>query len=171
MNTSPIAAAQLFWQRRVIGLIVSQLKQGTAPEKIALSITLGMVIGIFPILGATTIMCSLMAWRLKLNQPLIQLTNYLMSPLHLLLLLPFYRAGETLFAQPHVPIFSITQLMDRFSAGPMQFIADYSMVGVYGIVVWCLAAPLTIALVYLALRPALQHLSQRLPKKRASAKP
>lgn len=170
MNSAPVAAVESFWQRRVIQPIVAQLKQGASPEKIALSIALGMVIGVFPILGATTLMCSVTAWKLRLNQPLIQLINYLMSPVQLLLLLPFYRAGESLFQQPHVPIFSLDQLMQRFSTSPAQFLADYSMVGAYGIVVWCLLAPLAISLVYLSLRPALRHLAQQLPK-RSSRRP
>lgn len=166
MNAVPETARESFWKRRVVNPIVAQLKQGTTPEKIARSLALGAVLGIFPIIGMTTVLCGLAAWRLKLNQPLIQLTNYLMYPLHLLLLLPFYRAGETLFRQAHVPIFSIPDLMQRFSSDPQQFLVDYSMVGLYGVVVWCLLAPPAVALIYLALRPALRHLSQQLPKRK-----
>lgn len=169
MTDTPGQVLESFWKRRVIAPIIAQLRQGTKPEKIALSITLGAVLGIFPILGMTTLLCSVAAWRLRLNQPLIQLTNYLLSPLHLLLLLPFYRAGETLFQQPHVPIFSVTQLMERFSNGPLQFMVDYGMVGLYGIVVWCLLAPPAVALTYLALRPALRRLSRQLHRKRMKA--
>lgn len=165
MNELPIGTTGSLWSRWVLQPIITQLKQGTTPERIALSITLGLVVGVFPILGATTFLCGVAAWRLRLNQPLIQLTNYMMTPIHVLLLLPFYRAGETLFQQPHVPIFSVNQLVDRFSASPVQFMADYSMVGIYGIVVWCLLAPLAMAVSYLTLRPALRHLSQHLPQK------
>ena len=162
MNETAIATPESLWKRRVVNPIVAQMKQGISPEKIALSIALGAVLGIFPIIGATTLLCGLVAWRLQLNQPLIQLTNYLMYPLHLLLLLPFYRAGETLFQQEHVPIFSVTDLMQRFSESPLKFMTDYSMVGVYGIVVWSLVAlPLT-GLLYLMLRTPLQVMSARL---------
>jgi uncharacterized protein (DUF2062 family) len=162
MNESVVAAPESLWRRRVINPIVAQLKQGTAPEKIALSIALGAVFGVFPIIGVTTFLCGVAAWRLRLNQPLIQLTNYLMYPLHLLLLLPFYRAGETLFQQPHVPIFSIADLMQRFSDSPMQFLADYSMVGVYGVVVWSLAALPLMALLYWLLLTPLQMMDARI---------
>ena len=90
----------------------------------------------------------MVAWRLKLNQPIIQLVNYSSYPLHLICLLPFYRAGETLFRQPHVPIFSVSELVARFKAGPLQFFADYGMVGLYGVTVWCLVAPFVIAAIY-----------------------
>ena len=157
----PAVPAASFWQRRVIAPLVAQLRQGITPEKIALSISLGAVLSIFPIFGATTLLCALAAWWLRLNQPVIQLINYLMTPAHLLLLLPFYRAGETLFGQEHVPIFSVTELFTRFEAGPLQFMVDYGMVGLYGIAVWALVAGPLIALLYFALRGPLRALARR----------
>lgn len=148
-------------QRRVVAPILAQLKQGITPEKIALTLALGGVLGVFPIIGATTALCALAAWRLQLNQPIIQLTNYLLYPVHLLLLLPFYRAGESLFGQPHVPIFSVHDLIARFQAGPLDFLADYGMVGLYGVVVWSLLAGPTAALLYLLLRGPIRALSAR----------
>lgn len=152
--TAPVPAPG-FWQRRVVEPILAQLRQGITPQKVALTLALGGVLGIFPILGATTALCAVAGIWLRLNQPLIQLVNYLVYPLQLVLLLPFYRAGETLFGQPHVPIFSVGELMERFAAGPGQFLLDYGMVGVYGIVVWLLVAPPLAALAYFALRPVL----------------
>ena len=149
-------------RQRLLAPIVAQLKQGITPERIALTLALAAVLGIFPILGATTALCGVAAIALRLNQPLIQVANYLLTPLHLALLLPFYRAGETLFGQPHVPIFSVTELLERFRDGPLQFAVDYGMVGVYGIVVWCLLAPLLAGLLYLSLRPLLRQLARRL---------
>ncbi len=148
-----------FWQQRVVAPILGQLKQGITPEKIALTLALGGVLGVFPIIGATTALCAIVAWRLKLNQPIIQLTNYLLYPVHLLLLLPFYRAGETLFGQPHLPIFSIGELVHRFKASPLAFIADYGMVGLYGVVVWALLAAPAAALLYFLLRGPIRALS------------
>jgi hypothetical protein len=101
------------------------------------------------------------AWRLKLNQPIIQLVNYLLYPIHLLLLLPFYRAGETLFQQPHLPIFSIAELVHRFKESPLNFVTDYGMVGLYGVAVWCLLAPPAAALLYFLLRGPMRALSAR----------
>ena len=142
--------------------IVAQLKQGITPDRIALTLALGGLIGVFPLLGASTALCAIAGIWLRLNQPLIQLVNYLMYPAQILLLLPFYRAGETLFGQPHLPIFSVVELVDRFRAGPLQFVVDYGMVAVYGIVVWCLVAPLVGAAAYYSLRPVIHRLSSRL---------
>ena len=150
-----------FWQRRVVAPITAQLKQGITPEEISLTLALGITLGVFPILGACTLLCGLAAWRLKLNQPIIQAVNYLVYPAQVLLLLPFYRAGETLFGQPHVPVFSVVDLLARFKAGPLQFLIDYGMTGLYGIVVWCLLAPLAVLLIRRATLPALRLLAAR----------
>ncbi len=150
-----------FWKRRVLTPILNQLRQGITPEKIALTLALGGVLGIFPILGATTLLCALAGVWLRLNQPIIQLVNYFVYPMQILLLLPFYRAGERLFGAEPVPITDIAELIERFRAGPLQFMADYGMVGVYGITVWSLAALPVAAAAYFILKPLLKTLSAR----------
>lgn len=153
-----------FWHRRVLAPVLAQLRQGITPEQIALTLALATVLGIFPILGATTLLCGIAAWLLRLNQPLIQAANYLLTPVHLALLLPFYRAGEALFGQTHVPIFSIDELTARFRAAPLQFFIDYAMVGVYGIVVWCLIAVPLAALLFVLLRALTRRLARNPPR-------
>lgn len=150
-----------WWQRRVVAPIVAQLKQGITPEKIALTLALGGVIGIFPILGATTVLCAVVGIWLRLNQPIIQLVNYLVYPVQIVLLIPFYRAGERLFGAEPVPIADVASLVTRFSEGPWQFVLDYGLVGLYGITVWALVAPPMAAIAYFALRPVLAQLSPR----------
>ena len=146
-----------WWQRRVVAPIVAQLKQGITPQKIALTLALGSVLGIFPILGASTPLCAVAGIWLRLNQAIIQLVNYLAYPVQLLLLIPFYRAGEKLFGAEPVPIVNVPDLIARFGADPWQFLIDYGRVGLYGIVVWCLVAPLLAALTYALLKPMLER--------------
>jgi uncharacterized protein (DUF2062 family) len=150
-----------FWQRRIVAPIVAQLRQGITPEKIALTIALGLVLGIFPILGSTTLLCGLAAVTLRLNQPIIQLVNYFVYPLQLALIIPLYRAGEILFRQAPVPL-SIPLIFARFRADFWQFLRDFGMIAVQGVVVWCLLAPLVVAILYFSLRPALRTLAGRI---------
>jgi uncharacterized protein (DUF2062 family) len=155
------AAPPSWWQRRVVAPIVAQLKQGITPREVALTLALGAVLGIFPILGATTALCAVAGIALRLNQPLIQLVNYLVYPLQIVLLIPFYRAGERLFGAERVPIANVPELVQRFGEGPWQFVLDYGKVGLYGIAVWALLAPLLGAIAYFTLRPALAALAPR----------
>ena len=153
----PVAHAG-FWKRRVGDVLVAQFRQGITPEKIALTIALGGVLAVFPILGSTTLLCALAAFCLGLNQPIIQLVNYFCYPVQIALLLPFYRAGEWLGA-PHLTL-SIPQLVERFKAGPLRFIADFAGIALGGVGIWCVAAPVAAALLYLALRPPLRLLAR-----------
>lgn len=143
--------------RRVGALLLEQLRQGITPEKLALTLALGVVLGLFPILGSTTILCGLAAVWLRLNHPLIQLLNYLCAPLQLLMLLPFYRAGEWLGA-PHLAL-SIPELVQRFqNEGLLRFVGEFGVIALGGIGAWLLSAPAAAALLYLATLPLLRHL-------------
>lgn len=155
-----------FSTRRVAALVARQLTQGVTPERLALTIALGLVIGVFPVLGATTVLCGIAAAALGLNQPVIQLANYVAYPAQLVGLIPFYRAGETLFHRPHLPL-SIPLLVERFRGNTGKFFADFGVIAVDGIVVWCLVAPFVAAAVYYLLRPSLRRLARRARDRRA----
>jgi uncharacterized protein (DUF2062 family) len=143
-----------FLRRRLLEPIFDQFRQGITPDKIALTIALGIVLGVFPVLGAATTLCALGAVCLRLNQPIIQLVNYLAYPLQLSLLLVFYRFGESLFGQPHFPM-SIGVLIDRFHAGPLTFIRDFGRIALQGVLVWLLIAPVAAGVIFVVLRYAL----------------
>ena len=153
-------AGRSFWQRRIVGPIVAQLRRGITPEKVALTIALGTVLGVFPILGSTMLLCALAAAMFRLNQPIIHLVNYIAYPLQLILIIPIYRAGETLFQREHVPL-SIPLIFERFRADFWQFLLDFGLIAIHGIVVWCLLAPFAAISIYYATRPALRALARR----------
>ncbi len=77
--------------------LLALLKQGLSPSKLALSVTLGVWIAVFPALGVTTAFCALAALAFGLNMVAIQTVNYAAYPLQILLIFPFFRAGEWLF--------------------------------------------------------------------------
>ncbi len=89
-----------FLRRRIARPIVELLRQGVTPEKMALSLALGVALGVFPVLGTTTALCALAALILRLNLPAIQIINYFVYPLQIVLILPFFRADEKLFGAP-----------------------------------------------------------------------
>jgi hypothetical protein len=85
-------------RRRILERVLAALRQGLTPEKVALSIALGVVLGVTPVLGSTSALCLAAAALFGLNLPLIQLVNQLVYPLQLALLVPFIRLGEWLLA-------------------------------------------------------------------------
>jgi uncharacterized protein (DUF2062 family) len=160
--TAP-AAPTGSWRERVLGVLLAQLRQGTSPEALALACALGAVLAVFPILGSTTLLCAIAAAALRLNQPAIQLVNWLCYPLQLLLLIPYYRLGERLGA-PHLAL-SVPQLLERFrTEGPWRFMGEFGTIALGGVGAWCLTAPPAAAALYFLLRPALRRLALRLPQ-------
>ncbi len=149
-----------FLQRRLVKPILDLLRQGGTPEKIALSITLGFVLGVFPVLGSTTALCALAALVLRLNLPAIQIINYFVYPLQIALLIPFSRLGERLFRTPHLPL-SVPQIYAMIHANMAEAIHTLWTTTWHAIVVWCLLAPLAAVLVYTALVPALRRALHR----------
>jgi uncharacterized protein (DUF2062 family) len=85
------------------------LRQGVTPEKLALNISLGIALGVFPALGTTTALCAMAALFLRLNLPAVQIVNYFVYPLQVAVLVPLFRLGEKLFHAPHLPI-SVPQI-------------------------------------------------------------
>jgi len=158
-RTGETPAQPTCWQRRVASPLLAQLRQGVTPEKLALTIAFGLVLGCFPILGSATLLCGLAAVVFRLNQPAIQLVNYAAYPLQLALLIPYYRAGEWLFQTPPVPL-SIPLLSERFTADFGQFMHDYGRLALQGIAVWCLLAPVAAAAVYFLSRAPLRVLAR-----------
>lgn len=166
MSGAAATEPESWWRRRIVAPIVAQLSQGITPQQIAFTLAAGSVIGIFPVLGTTTLLCGLFGLALRLNQPIIQLVNYLVYPVQIALLFPFYRAGEWLFGLTPVPLLSITELAQRFAADPVQFFADYGLVALCAAAVWLLLAPLLTGALYVVLRGPLQALASGLRRSR-----
>jgi uncharacterized protein (DUF2062 family) len=149
---------KLFWERRVVGLIVGQLRQGITAKKIALTIALAATLGVFPIFGTTTGLCLAAGFWLKLNQPIMQFVNWLISALQLAMILVFVRIGEWLTNSERVA-FSVPEMFKKFHESPKQFFHDFGMTGVHGVVGWALVAPLVAAALYFAVLPPLTKLA------------
>lgn len=147
--------------RRIAQPILDLLTQGITPEKIALSLAIGIAFGVFPMLGTTTLLCTLIAVPLRLNLPAIQLVNYLMYPAQIAMLIPFIRFGEWLWRAPKLPL-SLSQILALVRADAWHAISllwHSTMLAVSG---WLLAAPLFIAAFYVATVPVLRYAARSL---------
>jgi uncharacterized protein (DUF2062 family) len=156
------------WRRWFVTPVVKQLTNGITPEKIAWSISLGIVLGVFPIMGTTTLLCIAVGWVFKLNQPVLHIFNYAMYPLHLALILIFIRLGQQLFGVPLLS-FSISELVDQFNASPLQFARDFGMAAVHGICAWLLVAPVAMVLIKLACMPVIRRLAKSISSRKEVA--
>jgi uncharacterized protein (DUF2062 family) len=150
-----------FLRRHVVNVLLAQLRQGITPQKIALTLAMGFTLGVFPVMGTTTGLCALAGVLLRLNQPIIQLINYIAWPLQIPGIYLFVRIGEWLTHSPPVP-FSVPALLQAFRASPMDFLARYGMTGLRGILAWCLIAPVIGLALYAVTLPIFRLMGRRL---------
>ncbi len=147
-----------FFHRRVVAPIVALLTQGITPERIALSLAFGIVLGIFPVLGSTTVLCATAALIFGLNLPAIQLVNYLIYPMQLFLLVPFIRMGETLFRAAHLQ-FSLTQILTMVRADLPHAVSTLWLAEVPAMCAWLLTGGPAIFLLYILLAKLLRQVA------------
>ena len=68
-----------FLQQRLVRPIRQLLTHGITLEKIALSLAFGIMLGVFPVLGTTSLLCLIAALLFRLNLAAVQLVNILVS--------------------------------------------------------------------------------------------
>jgi uncharacterized protein (DUF2062 family) len=151
-----------FLRRRIVEPLAAQLTQGVTPARLALAVALGMTIGVFPVLGSTTLLCAILAASLRLNQPAIQVANYLAYPLQLVLFLPFFRAGAWLLGAPS-PAFTLAALQAQVARDPWGTLAVLGAANLRAVAAWAIAAAPAVILLFVVLRPALARLPLRRP--------
>ena len=143
-----------FLRRRLADPVLDLLRQGVTPEKIALSLAFGLGLGIFPVLGLSTVLCTVVAIVLRLNLPAIQLINYLASPLQLALIIPFVRVGEHLLGLTAQPL-SVSEGFRIMAAGVIHAIVVLWDAIVHAALGWIAIGPVLIFALYRVFRPIL----------------
>jgi hypothetical protein len=141
------------WARnRAWDPVLDMLRQGLSPEGLAWSLAVGIALGIIPLFGMSTLLCVGAAVAFRLNQPAVQLANYLAYPLQILLLLPFIRLGERLFAAPRLPM-SLSQLLGVLRNGGWGALRIFWTSLWHASVAWLLVVPLPVVLLAWGLTP------------------
>lgn len=173
LNTdSATPAPRTFWQRRFRDPIIAQLTQGITPGKIALTLAIGSCCALFPILGTTTLLCFLVGWLLRLNQPIIQLVNQALWPVQVSAIFGCVKVGEVVTGAAPVRI-NLVQMHDLFWASPAKFFQEFGATALHAVIGWAVLAPFYVLAVFYCTRPillAVNRLRAR-PDARAAANP
>jgi len=161
----PIETVHTFSERKIVEPLKGFLTQGLGSNELALSIAFGVTIGTMPVLGVTTILCGLVAIILRLNLPVIQFANYLVYPLQVVLLAPFYYFGNLFFGGRQDMRFDT--LKDVLTGIPhKETITMLLESTLHAIGAWLLISPLILILLYAALKPALVRVQSRSSKRK-----
>ena len=138
---------------RVLRPLLRQLRGGATPRRLAWSLALGLVIGINPTIGLTTLVVVLLAGAFGLNQLASQIGLQAVAPLHLLLFVPFMEIGVYLFHSRRLPLSQ--QQIRRLSHHPLRLFHTIWQWEWHALVVWGLLAVIAMPLLAVYLRRAL----------------
>ena len=143
--------SESYIQKKFIRPLVNLLKQGMDPSRLSLALTSGAIIGVFPILGIATVVCGGIAAFFRLNHPAIQLANYVVFPMQLVLFFPFLTLGETVTGNSLDEI-SKTKLVETFNLGFLPAVEELTQYFMLASLGWTLALVPLFAILYFGLK-------------------
>jgi hypothetical protein len=147
----------------VLDPLLNLLKTGLSPEKLALTIGLGVAFGLAPTFGLTTVISTAAALRLRLNVAGMQLVAHLMSAFQLALLIPLLRGGAHLLGNgaqvAHLTVQSLRQLTAREGWGAVGRLLWRAEIG--AMLIWAVASVPLVAVIYFVLRPVFRRVLAR----------
>jgi uncharacterized protein (DUF2062 family) len=149
--------------RRVVLPILALLRMGASPEKLAWSIAAGLLIGINPILGSTTLLCLAIAFAFRLNVAASQIGNHIVYPLELILIIPFIRAASRIFHTEPMPL-SANELLHAAREHPLELTRRLWLWEWHAFMLWAILAAVAIPFIALALTPLLRRLLARVER-------
>ena len=153
---------QSWLRRELIQPVLDLLKSGLSPDKLALTVGLGVAFGLAPTFGVTTLISSVVALRLRLNVAAMQLVCHLLSPLQLLLLVPLLRVGATVVGHGHaVKHLRLLQLKNWIATDGWGVLRVLWRAELGAILVWAVASVPLVALLYFGLKPLFRRIVVR----------
>lgn len=144
---------------KVLRPLLRLLRGGVTPRRLAWSLALGMVIGINPSVGLTTLIVVLLAWIFGLNQLASQIGSHLVAPLHLLLFIPFIELGVHLFHTGRLPL--TRRQIEHLSHHPWRLFHEIWQWEWHALIIWGVVAVILMPLLAIYLRRALVLLLRR----------
>ena len=136
------------FKERVIKPLKQLLNAGLTPAKMAQALSIGVVLGMTPLLGISSLLAVLIAAMFRLNQVAIQVANWAAYPAQILLFIPYIRAGEWLLGMESVAV-SPTEIASMFNEDFYASLQIYGRSLAAGFTAWAVTAiPLSVALNY-----------------------
>lgn len=138
---------KLYFKKAVVRPVLNQLRLGITPTKLALSISLGVICGLFPIPGTTALLCILAALVFKLNQVIINVINLILTPINVLMIPVFYKLGHELVNSTSQAI-SAKEFLSQIRHDFFRAIGTFKSFVLEAIVGWVLMIPFSFVVLF-----------------------
>lgn len=136
-------------KNKVVEPIRKALKNGISHKRLAVSLALGITIGLIPFYGLTTLLVGVVALALRLDFVVMQAVHYIVHPIQIILFIPFFKAGNVLFPINGVN-FTLKEYVAYFKSDFWLALGELWKLNLSAIVVWAiLAIPLSYILYYM----------------------
>jgi uncharacterized protein (DUF2062 family) len=142
--------------RRIVIPILALLRMGATPERLAWSLAVGLVIGVNPLLGSTTLLALGIAAAFRLNFAASQLGNHAMYPVELAMFPVFVKLGSVLFRTAQLP-WGIRELGIAARTQPWQTTRVLWVWEWHALVVWAAFAAVAVPAIALGMKPVLER--------------
>ncbi len=149
--------------RRGILPILALLRMGATPRMLAWSIAVGLMIGINPVVGTTTLLCFGVAACFRLNVVASQIANHTMFPVELALIVPFIRLGSRVFHTAAMPL-SPGLLLQAVRTAPIALTRQLWLWEWHALVVWAVVSLVAAPVIAVALTPLLERILKRIQR-------
>ena len=126
------------------------MSSGLTPQKLALTLCIGTAFGVVPLVWGTSLICFILAHVFKLNHMALQSVNYLLWPVHLALLVPFFKLGAWLF--PWGPTVPSNMLLSMIQNPGLPSLHIFGWMTLKALVIWMLTVLPAALLAYWILR-------------------
>ena len=161
MPHSAAPAHHNWFYRHGVLPILALLRMGATPRSLAWSIAAGMLIGINPVVGSTTLLCLAVTFRFRLNVVATQIANHAMFPLELVLIVPFIRLGSRVFHTAAMPLAPRLFVQEARST-PLTLTHNLWMWVWHAFVLWAAMALVAAPLLALTLTALLERIQARI---------
>jgi uncharacterized protein (DUF2062 family) len=146
-----------YFNKNILNPLKEAIQSGITPEGLALSLSLGVVGGLFPIIGLTVALCVILAFIFKVNPLIIQVANFVVMPLELILIPSMVNIGRFLLGrynynsqlEPFNVNGAIHGLQNDFVATLISFGPDLAA----AVFAWSLISPVIAFILYILLTP------------------
>jgi uncharacterized protein (DUF2062 family) len=160
----PVVPVHHTWvYRRGVLPILALLRMGATPRTLAWSIAAGLLIGINPLLGTTTLLCLAVTSCFRLNLVAAQIANHSMVPVELGLVIPFIRLGARVFRTAPMPL-TPRVFLTAARTTPLTLIRQLWLWEWHALIVWAAISVVAAPSIAVALTPLLRRLLIRVQR-------
>ena len=144
------------------------LKMGADPDKLAWSLALGVVVGVNPLLGSTTLVVLGLAALFRLNLVASQVGNHAMYPLEILMFPVFIKTGSLVFGTVKLPLegHALWFAVKHHPWDTTRLLWTWEW---HALVVWAVFAVVAVPAIALGSEPMLRKMAKRVGRGQAVA--